>query len=330
MAGYNIKSFCSLAGINEHTMRAWERRHGVVEPNRSDTNRRLYSKDDLERVRLLVKLVDRGHPISALAKLSMESLKDMIVRMDSMNFEDTCTDNIPQGYALQNLSLSSNEYIKSAIDSLQSENPWELRLVIREARNHLNLEDFLLEYIPNLMHKVGLLVFQGKIRIWRSHILGTAIKQELVSANFDVISGVRRPSKKELPTLIGTTIEGDFHELGSFIAMILANFAGLGSHFLGPALPAREVSEAVKNIPNSIAVIGVSEMPPGILPRGVLDYIRELREYLGDEHEIWVGGNLDGFSQADFEDIPRVKIFPSLIAYRSELERMINQSKSIL
>ena len=312
-------------------MRAWERRYRVVEPNRSDTNRRLYSEEDLERVRLLVRLVDRGQSISAIAALSLEELKSMLSTMDTVSFEQACQDNVPPDYSRPNLSPAMERYIQKTIELLLSDNPWDLRLIVREARIRSGLEEFLLDYTPNVLHKAGLLVFQGNLRIWRNHLLGQAIKQELMGIHLDLLSGVA-PRNEENgipvasgPVLVGTTIEGNFHEIGIFISMILANFTGLRGHYLGPALPAREVAEAVKTIPNGIAVIGISELPPGVLPKSVLEFTKELRGYLEEGNEIWLGGNLSTVTDDEMAEIPNVRIFRSLLAYRARLDSYLGK-----
>ena len=45
---YSIKSVCRLTGINENTLRAWERRYGIVIPKRLENGHRSYSEEDLE------------------------------------------------------------------------------------------------------------------------------------------------------------------------------------------------------------------------------------------------------------------------------------------
>lgn len=63
-----------LAGLPVETLRVWERRYGISDTGRSAHGRRLYSEDQVRRLRLMKQLVDQGHPIGALAKLQLEQL----------------------------------------------------------------------------------------------------------------------------------------------------------------------------------------------------------------------------------------------------------------
>lgn len=66
-----------MAGLPVETLRVWERRYGLSETERSSHGQRLYSAEQIERLRLLKKLVDQGHPIGLIAVLSIEQLQEL-------------------------------------------------------------------------------------------------------------------------------------------------------------------------------------------------------------------------------------------------------------
>ncbi len=72
---YQIGTVATLTGLDPHTIRAWERRHGAVEPDRTDTGRRMYGEAAVERLQLLKALVDCGEAIGQVASLSDETLR---------------------------------------------------------------------------------------------------------------------------------------------------------------------------------------------------------------------------------------------------------------
>jgi DNA-binding transcriptional MerR regulator len=61
-----------------NTLRAWERRYGLVAPRRGEGNQRQYTHDDVVRLQLIKQLVDQGHAISTVAKLDDESLRERL------------------------------------------------------------------------------------------------------------------------------------------------------------------------------------------------------------------------------------------------------------
>ena len=75
---YNIGAVARLTHIHPETIRVWERRHQVVTRQRSDTGRRFYSDDDVERLLLIKQLIDLGHTISSLAHLNLHELKERL------------------------------------------------------------------------------------------------------------------------------------------------------------------------------------------------------------------------------------------------------------
>ena len=50
MAKYNIKDLEKLTGIKAHTIRIWEKRYDLIQPDRTETNFRLYNNDQLKRL----------------------------------------------------------------------------------------------------------------------------------------------------------------------------------------------------------------------------------------------------------------------------------------
>jgi len=73
---FSIGVLSRLTGINTGTLRIWERRYGIANPTRSGArDKRMYSQNDVDRLALVKVLVDAGHPVSSLAKLSTEELR---------------------------------------------------------------------------------------------------------------------------------------------------------------------------------------------------------------------------------------------------------------
>lgn len=75
---FEISAVARLTGISSHVLRVWERRYGVVEPHRSDSKRRRYTREDIQRLSLLKTLVDNGHAIGTIAKLGTSQLEERL------------------------------------------------------------------------------------------------------------------------------------------------------------------------------------------------------------------------------------------------------------
>ena len=76
--GYRIGAVARLTGIETVTIRMWERRYAVVEPQRSAGGNRLYSREDINRLAMIKRLVDEGNAIGTIAHLSPEQLRERL------------------------------------------------------------------------------------------------------------------------------------------------------------------------------------------------------------------------------------------------------------
>ncbi len=72
---YSIGAVASMLGVETATLRAWEERYGVVIPTRSTGAQRVYSRDELERLRFVVDLVEAGTTPADAHRLLAERLR---------------------------------------------------------------------------------------------------------------------------------------------------------------------------------------------------------------------------------------------------------------
>ncbi|MFY0731105.1 MerR family transcriptional regulator [Pseudomonas sp. NFX15] len=66
---FPIREVARLTGVNPVTLRAWERRYGLIVPTRTESGHRLYSLSDIERVRSILDWIKRGVAVSKIGKI---------------------------------------------------------------------------------------------------------------------------------------------------------------------------------------------------------------------------------------------------------------------
>ncbi|HWS03208.1 MAG TPA: MerR family transcriptional regulator, partial [Gammaproteobacteria bacterium] len=74
---FPIRTVANLTGVNPVTLRAWERRYQLLRPERTAKGHRLYSQQDVERIRKVLDLLDRGIAISQVTGLLEESAQEL-------------------------------------------------------------------------------------------------------------------------------------------------------------------------------------------------------------------------------------------------------------
>ena len=74
---FNIKYVSEQTGLSAHVIRIWERRYSAITPDRSNSNRRLYSQNDIEKLKLLKSATSSGQSIGQIADLPIEKLQEI-------------------------------------------------------------------------------------------------------------------------------------------------------------------------------------------------------------------------------------------------------------
>lgn len=106
---YGIGAVAKLTGLTDHAIRVWERRYGAVVAERAANGRRVYGPSEVEKLRLLKSLTDRGVSIGQIAKSSTEELRDRLRGMSEIG-SASIPDKI--GVAMLGESLSSQPAVQ--------------------------------------------------------------------------------------------------------------------------------------------------------------------------------------------------------------------------
>src|SRR6187402_4012197 len=81
MGKYSIKELEQLSGIKAHTIRIWEKRYNIIIPERTSTNIRFYSDENLKKIINVSLLNNHGLKISKIAEMSSEEISSNILAL---------------------------------------------------------------------------------------------------------------------------------------------------------------------------------------------------------------------------------------------------------
>lgn len=266
-AHHTIKFVARRTGLTQHVIRVWERRYGAVKPNRTDTNRRLYSDEDVERLALLRKAIEAGHSIGNIANLPGQ-------RLQALAAEATANPTLSPGTLVPG-------YVAGALEAIRRMEEAELEKVLERGIIHYGQHGLLEKLIGPLAQRVGELWREGELTASHEHFATAAIRTFLGrnSAAFSATVNA--------PVLVVTTPSGQLHELGAIMACAAANDAGWRVVYLGPSLPAAEIaSAAVRNQAKAVALSIVYPEDDPNLPHE----LENLGKYLSPGIHVVVGG----------------------------------------
>lgn len=308
---YSIQFVSKVTGINSHTIRAWEKRYQAVVPKRNETGRRLFSKEQVERLRKLHDLVKMGSNISDIANLSDKDLSELHGTYHANTTTQTSTASSTGEYEpidlnsmLQNLILALNSF---KLDIISHE--------LEKARNNMDIRGFALSVLGPLLQEVGQQCQSGKLTVAQEHALSSIIKFHVGNLLCDCCHHFQASDTK----IILTAPEGEMHEFGILIGSLLCKHYNLPFYYLGPNMPADALIQCINQINVDIAIVGVSQNMVSVNPTGINNYIMDIDERCERNAKIWVGGYA-GLSQGARSE--RVEVLPSLQMLDLELSKL--------
>lgn len=286
MTTYNINAVSRITGLSAFVIRAWEKRYKVVIPGRTDTNRRFYSEEDIEKLKLLKEAVDRGNNIGNVAGLSIQSLKEMLASFDNIKRENI----------IENSPEKASKYYQRCIHAVDNLDHRELERNLIRASIDLS-HPVLIDYVVvPLLNNIGERWQEGTLRIAQEHIASTVIRTFLYN---------QRDSYKSTgfgPRILITTPTGQQHEFGALLTTLIASSEGWDAVYLGPDLPSAEIIAAAEMLkPKVVALSIVYQSEDEQLTREI-----EKLKYLPENVHLVVGGAGSRFYKKTIENINAV------------------------
>ena len=297
-ARYPIRAVSKLTGIGIDTLRAWERRHSAVTPVR-DARGRMYTDDDVARLRLLRGAVEQGHSIGRLAGISEVDLR----RLAATTGPATTPALDPVRQTLLDtaaLSAALQKYDAAAIDQEIA----RLAAVLRPL-------DLLRDVLMPVLVQVGDDWKRGRAGVAQEHLLSSTIRN-ILGSFLRLYPHPDPPAK-----LLFATPSGERHEIGTLGAAMLAASSGLGVAYLGPDLPAREIVDSVTVAGAHVLVLGVTASSAR---KSQERELRTIVRNLSANVELWAGGR--GAERHAAIIRPRGLVLNDYQAYQQELVRI--------
>jgi DNA-binding transcriptional MerR regulator len=268
--GFSIRAVAERTGISQHTIRAWERRYDVLRPTRTDTNRRVYEEQDVERLTLLARAVAAGHSIGLIAKLDDEQLRSMAEPTSAL------------------AGIGAADHLESSVRAVRELNADALAVELRRASSSLGVEAYLEEVVVPLLKLVGNEWQLDETGIAREHLASAVLRSHLEE--------LRRafPAGAGAPRIIVTTPAGEHHEFGAMMAAVVAARDGWRVYYLGPNLPATEIAASARRVGASAVALSLVHPENAI---SVGEAIVELAKMLDGKRLLVGGSNLESLRE---------------------------------
>ena len=302
MSLHGIKVVVNQTGLSAHVLRVWEKRYSAVQPQRTDTNRRMYTDGDIKRLQLLVKLTHAGYSIGQIAHLQEPELQGMEASTGKVTHIGASKKQNPP------------DYVPLCIEAIQAMDQQKLEAIFDEAIIELGYSGLIEQVVIPMIQRVGTDWHEGLLTTADEHAATSFIKDYLTQR---VQSYSPEPNA---PTILITTPAGQMHELGAFLASCIARKIGWNVLYLGTSLPADAIAGAAKR--SNAAAILLSIVYP-IDDKQIPEELRRLRKQIGDSLPILVGGDGTYTYDKALHDINAIVIetIPDLAPKLNELRK---------
>jgi DNA-binding transcriptional MerR regulator len=233
--GVPIRTVSALTGVNSFTLRAWERRYGLVKPARTPTGRRVYTPHHIEQIRRILALLDSGMAIGQVARLVQGSDR-----------AHQAGGGVGPWLALRNRMWGAvTEFDERGLES-----------AYQEALSLHPIERVTERLLLPLLRDLGTRWLSSDCGVAEEHFFSVYLRNKL-GARFHH----RRPPE-EGPGLVCACLPGEQHELGLLLFALAANDRGYRVVLLGADMPLDGLASAVGRIRvDAVALSGF--MDPG-------------------------------------------------------------------
>ncbi|OZI11643.1 MerR family transcriptional regulator [Bacillaceae bacterium SAS-127] len=259
---YNIKAVSNLVGIQPGTLRAWERRYQILNPVRNDSGHRLYTEEDMKKLKWLAMKVNRGFTISQAVSL----MDQHEVAVDQQVTENT--------YQEQH-SLSED-----LLQALLSFNEVRAQELINQAFSLYTIDKVTIDILADLLVRIGDMWERGEITTAHEHFATSILRSRIgmIMHSF--------PHNGILPKVVAVCGPDEWHELGLLIFTLFVRRRGYEVIYLGSSLKEGDIEVVLNTVKPKFLFLSVTLMDH-------LSKTLQLVDQLKAEHidlEIGVGG----------------------------------------
>ena len=284
-------------GLTKDTLRVWERRYGFPQPERDAHGERAYPLEQVEKLRIVKRLMDGGHRPGRLVPMPLEALVEL-------SESSVDAPRRPGG------DLTAPD-LKSYLALMRSHDVDALRRLLLQAQMRLGLSRFVLDVVLPLNTLVGDAWMRGQLEIFEEHAYIECLQGVLRQS----LAGIPEAAPLDRPRVLLTTLPGEPHGLGLLLAEALFSLDGARVLSLGVQTPVWDITLAATAYRCDIVALGFTGC---MNPNQVVDGLTELRSKLPPAVELWVGGSAPVLHRRPVEG---VMAFSSLQDIHPQIER---------
>ena len=231
---FSIKDLENFSGIKAHTIRIWEKRYNILEPDRTDSNIRTYNESELKKILNVSFLNRNGIKISRIARLEEDELTRKVMNISSKN--DSMSKDFQPGKILTSAIRFNESLFSDAITSIIK---------------RYGVEEAYCRYISTLLEKASILWQTGSLSRAQEQFVRNTIKYIIINED----SHLRSSVKESAPSVAMINNSDNITNNNFLFYKYVLKKRGFNVIFTGGVLPVSEVVEIYKIKPFEYLVV---------------------------------------------------------------------------
>lgn len=305
---YNLNLVLQETGIKADTLRAWERRYQLPQPERTDGGHRLFSEYDIETIKWLVARQEEGMRISRAVDLWNNIISSGEDPLYSVMADQTMKPPAP----ISKRESESLEFERSRwIQACMNFNEAAAEQVLTQSFAQFSLETVCIEILQKGIAEIGALWYQGKASVQQEHFASELAVRRMHS----LVSAAPQPVRDG--TILVSCPAGEDHIFSPLLITLLLRYRSWNVIFLGANVPKQEFKETIQKTHPDLVIMTAMRLTTAASLRETAFFIQ------GQDVPVAFGGRIFNLHPELAQKIPGYFLGNDLLDSITRIEKLL-------
>ncbi len=262
MVSYKIGEIEAITGIKAHTIRIWEKRYDLLLPNRSATDMRKYTDEDLRYLLNVAILNKSGYKISKISKFSSKQLEKVVIQ----EFDSDDVTKVVDRLIIHIIDLNQNQFVIDIENQIQK----------------IGFDECFHSVMVPFLNKIGNMWQSGSLTTSKEYFSTNLIRQ-IIMRN---VTSLRFHSKSENSIILFLS-EHESHDIELLYYYHKLRETNIKTYYLGQHVPYHALCEFIERTGSDTLI---TNWVTGVDERNMINYFKKLKRDKPNV-EIYSGGN---------------------------------------
>jgi DNA-binding transcriptional MerR regulator/methylmalonyl-CoA mutase cobalamin-binding subunit len=257
--------------LSKDILRVWERRYGFPSPQRDGVGERAYTLDQVEKLRVVKRLLDAGHRPGRIVPMPLDRLQELA--------EQT----VDQAHGGVEVAMGA-EHLRVYLDLIRAHDSLALRNELQHLMARHGVARFITDVLGPLSVAVGDAWMRGQMEIFEEHAYTESVQAVVRGA----LAAIPQVHRDDAPRVLLTTLPGEQHGLSLLMVEARLALDGCRCVSLGVQTPVWDIALAARAYRSDVVVLSFTAC---MSPNQIIDSLTELRSKLPAAVHLWAGGS---------------------------------------